>query len=105
MPHLLLNLRHVPDDEADEVRALLEARGIEFYETPASWWGVSGGGLWLPDDGPVEHARELLDAYQRARAAQAREAPRPVFRPLRTLLYLAIAGLILYVSVRPFFAL
>lgn len=31
MAKLLLNLRNVPDDEADDVRAMLEAHGIAFY--------------------------------------------------------------------------
>ncbi|MFO7288296.1 MAG: DUF6164 family protein, partial [Gammaproteobacteria bacterium] len=47
MAKLLLNLRGVPDDEADEIRALLEEHGIAFYETPPSRWGVSAGGIWL----------------------------------------------------------
>ncbi|MCX7041690.1 MAG: DUF6164 family protein, partial [Gammaproteobacteria bacterium] len=32
MSKLLLNLRNVPDDEADDVRALLDAHGIAYYE-------------------------------------------------------------------------
>jgi len=67
MPTLLMNLRGVPDDEADEVRALLRDNQIEFYETPPSRWFISMGGIWLPDDGPVDTARELLADYQRNR--------------------------------------
>ncbi|MGH8025314.1 MAG: DUF6164 family protein, partial [Pseudoxanthomonas sp.] len=33
MAKLLLNLRNVPDDEADEVRAWLTESGMDFYET------------------------------------------------------------------------
>ncbi|WP_421711891.1 DUF6164 family protein [Alcanivorax sp.] len=47
MTTLLLNLRRVPDDEADEVRALLEQNQILFYETAPSMWGISSGGIWL----------------------------------------------------------
>ena len=47
MATLLLNLRHVPEDEADDVRALLDANGIAWYETQPSRWGISGGGIWL----------------------------------------------------------
>ena len=32
MPYQLLNLRHVPEDEAEEVRALLDAEAISYYE-------------------------------------------------------------------------
>lgn len=73
MAHLLMNLRDVPDDEADEVRALLEARGIAWYETQPSFWGVSAGGLWLPDESRREEATAALAAYQAERGRAARE--------------------------------
>ena len=60
MAKLLLNLRNVPDDEADEVRALLNDRGIDFYETPPSFWGVSAGGLWLPGPDQLAEAQAHL---------------------------------------------
>ena len=43
MTTLLLNLRQVPDDEAEEVRALLNEHRIAFYETTPSLWGISPG--------------------------------------------------------------
>lgn len=72
MAALLLNLRDVPDDEADEVRALLEAHGIAWYETRPSLWGVSAGGLWLSDPGQSDQARDLLAAYQAERGERMR---------------------------------
>jgi len=102
MPILLFNLRNVPEDEADEIRALLQQHGVEFYETPANRWGISGGGIWLADEERLAQARELIDRYQRERPARVRGEPRPPFRPLRALLYLAIVGLILYLSIKPF---
>ncbi len=66
-----MNLRHVPDDEADEVRALLKEHGIGFYETQAGRWRISLSGIWVEEpDYPA--ARTLLDDYQRARAERAR---------------------------------
>ena len=50
-----MNLRHVPDDEADEIRTLFEAHGIRYYETPPSRWGISMGGFWTHDDGEATH--------------------------------------------------
>ncbi|MCX7033145.1 MAG: DUF6164 family protein, partial [Arenimonas sp.] len=47
MAKLLLNLRNVPDDEADEVRDLFVTHAIDVYETKPSLWGVSAGGIWL----------------------------------------------------------
>jgi hypothetical protein len=73
MAKLLLNLRHVPDDEAEEVRALLAAHGILCYETRPNRWGISAGGIWLRDNRDLERASQLLAAY-RSRAAKARAA-------------------------------
>lgn len=72
MAKLLMVLRHVPEDEIEEVRALLDAHGIGHYQTEPSRWGVSHGGLWLADDGDHAAARALLDGYQRERQARAR---------------------------------
>jgi hypothetical protein len=72
MSKLLLNLRDVPDDEADDVRRLLDSSGIGYYETRPSLWGVSGGGIWIRDDGDVEEAKRLMAEYQRERQARAR---------------------------------
>ncbi|MBP6597414.1 MAG: hypothetical protein KA187_02625 [Arenimonas sp.] len=74
MAKLLLNLRNVPDDEADEVRELLDAHGIDCYETQPSMWGVSAGGIWLAQAGQQALAERLLAEYQVQRAARARAA-------------------------------
>ena len=117
MSRLLMNLRHVPADEADEVRALLEEHGIPYYETPPNRWGVSMGGIWLSDGDDYVRARELLDAYQaerreRARAEQAERRAAGTHdtfaailrrKPLQVALYIAIVAVLLYFSIRPFF--
>ena len=72
MSKLLLNLRDVPDDEADDVRAFLDSAGIGYYETRPSLWGISGGGIWIRDDGDVAEAKRLMAEYQRERQARAR---------------------------------
>lgn len=111
MPTLLLNLRDVPDDEAEELRALLDAHAIEWYETRPSLWGVSGGGLWAVRDDQVADAQARLDAYHATRAglAQAQRADdRRAGRiesswlgwrrqPLQTLV--AVAGILLMLAV------
>ncbi len=73
MAILLLNLRHVPDDEADEVRALLDAQGIDYYETQPGPFGISAGGLWLSDPIHEDRARLRLREYQAQRASRAHE--------------------------------
>ena len=72
MSRLLLNLRGVPDDEADDVRVLLDAARISYYETPPSLWGTAGG-IWV-DDGDVVEAKRLMADYQGEREARARAA-------------------------------
>jgi len=72
MSKLLMNLRNVPDDEADDVRAMLDAQRIAFYETRPSMWGVSAGGIWITEDADFADARRAMDDYQRQRAARAR---------------------------------
>lgn len=71
MAKLLLNLRNVPDDEADEVRAWLKQARIAFYETKPSPWGVSHGGIWLEQDDDLPQAKALMADYQHARGARA----------------------------------
>jgi uncharacterized protein DUF6164 len=73
MSKLLLNLRDVPDDEADDVRRFLDSGGIGYYETRPSFWGISAGGIWIRDDGDVAEAKRLMAEYQRERQARARE--------------------------------
>ena len=47
MSRLLLNLRHVPDDEIEEVREMLDQDAIAYYQTQPSRWGMSYGGIWV----------------------------------------------------------
>lgn len=73
MSKLLFKLRNVPDDEAEEVRALLSEHQIDFYETSAGNWGISLPALWVRDETQYSQARELLDVYQAERSARVRE--------------------------------
>lgn len=72
MSKLLMNLRNVPDDEADDVRAMLDAQQIAFYETRPSIWGISAGGIWVTEDAAFDVARRAMDDYQRQRSINAR---------------------------------
>lgn len=76
MAKLLFSLRNVPDDEAGEVRALLERHGLGWYETGAGLLGLSSPALWLREDGEYPRARALLDEYQQQRRAQAQAEAR-----------------------------
>lgn len=109
MPVLLLNLRNVPDDEADEVRALLAEHGIASYDTKPSMWGISAGGIWVTRPEDAVEARRLFDQYQKDRQRRARDEHAQALRegnvpsfidllraqPLRVLAILAaVAGLV-----------
>ena len=121
MPELLFRLNHVPEDEAEDIRDLLNAHGIDFYETSAGKWGFSVAAIWLRDeDMPYfEQARALIDDYQRQRVERVREEYRKqreqgmrpgLWRsirshPLRYLVVFALLAFMVYVSIVPFLGL
>ena len=72
MSKLLLNLHNVPDDEADDVRAMLDAKRIAYYETPPSFWGISAGGIWVTEDADFADAKRAFDDYEQQRSVRAR---------------------------------
>ncbi len=72
MARLLLNLRYVPEDEAADVRAFLDAAGLEWYQTRPSPFGISQGGIWLRNNDDLPEAKRLMADYQRERQARAR---------------------------------
>lgn len=73
MAKLLLNLRHVPEDESDDVRALLDEHRIAYYETRPNRWGFSAGAIWVSEDAAMPEARRLMAIYQAQRRQDARE--------------------------------
>jgi hypothetical protein len=116
MSKLLLNLRHVEDDEVEDVRAMLRTHAIEFYETEPSRWGISYGGIWVTHDDDVAEAKRHMADYQAQRrtrvreeyAAARRDGTAPTFRtvlrnePVRVVLtLLAILGLLGLVALVP----
>lgn len=119
MARLLLNLRNVPEDEARDVRDLLEQHALEYYETPPSRWGISMGGIWLRMDDDYPRARQLLDSYQAERAASARAAYAEKKRagqvetfagvlrrrPGEVVAYTALAGAIIFLMLWPIWML
>lgn len=67
---LLFRLNGVDDDEADEVREVLQ--DFDTYETQAGRWGLSVAAIWLRHDDDLDAARQTLDAYQQARSERLR---------------------------------
>lgn len=72
MSKLLLNLRNVPDDEAEDVRTMLENQKISFYETTPSMWGITSGGIWVTEDADFPDAKRAMAEYQQQRGTRAR---------------------------------
>lgn len=72
MSKLLLNLRMVLEDEAQDVRVMLDAHRIEYYETQPSRWGISYGGIWVTHDRDIAQAKALMADYQAQRRERAR---------------------------------
>ena len=118
MSKLLFRLRHVSEDEAGEVRDLLESHEIEYFETSAGLFGISFPAIWVRRDRQFATARSLIDEYQaerrermRAHFREARERgeDRTAFdflreNPARFLGSLTLAALVLYFSIRFFFS-
>ena len=119
MANIFFRLRNVPDDEADEVRQLLDDHSIPWYETSAGRWGISFPAIWLSDDRDQQRARQLLDAYQAERVQTQRKEVSErlqrgeqltilsqfLQRPLRTILAVVVILVVVYFSVTPFLSL
>ena len=117
MSRLLIKLRHAPDDEIQEIRSLLQDHRIAFYETQAGPWGIFTPGIWLNDEHQYDRAKALLDDYGENRFREKRAEYERLRRagqhrtflqnllenPVQVILYSLIVGLILYLSISPFF--
>lgn len=112
MAELLFRLNNVPEDEAIEVRTVLDEGQIDYYETTAGNWGVSLAAIWLRDDSQLVRAQAIVDQYQQQRATEMREqalqnppeslSQRLLRSPLQALAYLVVIAAILYISIVPF---
>ncbi len=113
---LLFRLHNVPDEEADEVRGLLDDHGFDTYETRAGFWGLGVAAIWLHDDAQLESARQVIDQYQQALGERVRrerdelvvkgQAPslwrRLRYHPLRVIFLTTVAAIVLALSLLPF---
>lgn len=119
MASIFFRLRNVPDDEADEVRLLLDEHSIPWYETSAGRWGIAFPAIWLSDDRDRQRARELLDAYQVERVQKLRDEQTELIergehstifsqflrRPVQTIMAIVVIGIVIYFSISPFISL
>ncbi len=119
MAKLLFRLGGVPEDEADEVRALLEEHDFECYETQEGRWKIGVAAIWIIDDSEFDAARRLIEALQKERYESLAEQRQIVqdrgflgnlwhsfwYRPLQFLVYLIAIGIVLAITVWPFIKL
>jgi len=115
MATLLFKLRNVPDDEAEEIRELLQHNNIDYYETTAGSWGISLPALWLHSDKQLQQSKALIADYQKGRAKDAQQiyaeqcregAQRTIFTliqeaPLKWFAYLFGILFVLYLATIP----
>ena len=119
MPTLVFRLRNVPEDEADDVRALMDENECDWYETSAGNWGIAMPGIWLNNDEDLQRARQLINAYQQERQSTMRDdyqrtveegsvvtfSQRIKQHPLRVVGLVLFCLFILFVSINPFMQL
>jgi len=72
MATLLFRLNQVPEDEAEDIRQLLEDADFDTYETSAGFWGLGAAAIWLRDKNELSRAQKLIDDYQQQRAVKMR---------------------------------
>jgi hypothetical protein len=113
---LLFKMRGAPEDEAEEIRALLENSGIDYFETSSGRWGLGMPAIWVVDVDRFQEARALIDQYQEQRRIRHLDAHERLIRdgraktfldgikedPFRFILYLAIIATVAYLSIKPF---
>ncbi|PTN12067.1 DUF6164 family protein [Nitrosomonas aestuarii] len=114
MSKILFKLNGVSNDEANEVRTLLDDNDIDYYETSAGNWGISLPAIWLKDVTQFKRARALVDEYQKARTIKMRAEyalmkkegkNKTLFdaikeKPAQFVLHLAVSALVVYLSIR-----
>lgn len=119
MPTLVFRLRNVPEDEANDIRAIMDDSELDWYETSAGNWGIAMPAIWVKNDEDTPKARELINHYQSHRQSAQRNdylnavetgtAPslsrRIREQPLKVAGILLFCLFILYVTLNPFLQL
>ena len=109
-------MRYVPEDEAQEVRELLEENDIAYFETHAGYWGISVPAIWAKREDQFDLARELIEKYQVQRTKHLREEfkirkqrgeTKTIWHsfledPIHFVIYIGMIVLVLYFSLRFF---
>lgn len=113
MAKLLFRLGGVGEDEAEDVRQVLDEAEVQYYETSAGRWRISLAAIWLVDKEDYPRARAIIDDYQEQRREhmQALAKDMPTFwqsikqRPIHFFFSLVAVGFILALVLLPFLLL
>jgi len=117
MSHLVFKLNSVPEDEANEVRDLLDKHEIHFYETDSGRWGLGYAAIWMKNDEQLDKAKNLIQEYQVERYQKVNSEHKELEQsgekisrisffmhsPIKFTILLIFAGLLAYFTVIPFF--
>ncbi len=117
MSNLVFKLNSVPDDEANEIRQLLDEAEIPFYETDSGRWGLGFAAIWMKDNERLENAKDLIQDYQMARYQRVTEEHQKqaesgdkisrteffLTAPIKFSVLIIFAGFLAYFTVIPFF--
>ena len=119
MAVLLYKLRGVPDDEAEEMRTLLQENNIDFYETSEGNWGISMPAFWLNDKSQLEFSKNIINEYQKERQQKSRQGYDNLKKnnqlesfvdsvranPIGFIATILVIILVLYISIVPFISI
>ncbi len=117
MSHLVFKLNGVPEDEANDVRQLLDDAEIQFYETDSGRWGLGYAAIWMREKEKLDSVKSLISDYQTERYQRVKSEHEALKQsgdqvsrlefflssPIRFTVLLIFAGLLAYFTVMPFF--
>jgi hypothetical protein len=113
MAKLLFRLHDVPDDEANDIRQLMNEHQLQCYETSEGKWRVGVAAIWLIDESRFDEARALINAYENERYQRvhftAEEKPLSfgqyaMQHPIHVFMGFIALAFVLFLSVYPFLA-
>lgn len=72
MSYKIFKISGAPDEEIEDIRALLEEHSVSYYETPHGEFMSGTAALWVETEEEHIKARGLIDAYEQDRMARIR---------------------------------
>lgn len=68
MSRIVFKLAGVEEDEANDVRDLLDQLDLAYYETDGGRWRIGVQAIWVIHSEDFERARQAIDEYQTVRS-------------------------------------